>query len=144
MRWVQMERWNHMTITSIYHPCNVKNLLLYGRVWWYLLLNLKSHVDLVLLPPFLLSRRWNNFNPPSRSYRQWDATALHWTCCVKRPHWYSVVLHQRCSAALFTRCRPFLSWLVHKPCHFVMLPVRMLSIVPLSETKRRWQGRNIF
>ena len=32
---------------------------------------------------------------------------------------------------LITRCRAFLSWVVHTPCQFVMFPVRMLSVAPL-------------
>ncbi len=34
-------------------------------------------------------------------------------------------------AVLITCCRALLSWALHKPCQFVIFPVRMLSIAPL-------------
>ena len=59
---------------------------------------------------------------------------LNWLVTLMIGNWVPVVLW----VVLITCIRAFLSWALHKPHQFVMIPIRILPIAPLE--KLTWYG----
>ena len=64
--------------------------------------------------------------------------SILWALCRHLAcRWCPVDGYQWCSGRFYPLAEETsLSWAVHEPCQFVMFPVRMLSVVPLSKLTR--------